>query len=97
MVPYKVLGDMTSDGYICSAEDLALSRNSTVPLLYCLTRGQSFGLLVECFLEALLPIPLTPVPAECRIGFYIAGRSDSGLCPAIGERKTNISTRLMFL
>jgi hypothetical protein len=49
LISIHKFGDMMSDGYICTPEDLALSRNSSVPLVYCLTRGQSFGLLVEWF------------------------------------------------
>ena len=77
---------MISDGYICTPEDLALSRNSSVTLVYCLTRGQSFGLLVECFLEMLLPNILTlDGSAECRISHHIAGCSDIGIYAIVGE------------
>ena len=76
---------MMSDGYICTPGDLALSLNSSVPLVYCLTRGQSFGLLVEWFFEIFLPILLTPGSAECRISHHIADRCDIDLCPTAGE------------
>jgi len=51
---------MMSDGYICTPGDLALSLNSSVPLVYCLTRGQSFGLLlnVESAIISLIAVTL---------------------------------------
>ncbi|KIM89214.1 hypothetical protein PILCRDRAFT_216262 [Piloderma croceum F 1598] len=67
LVNIHKFGDMMSDGYICTPEDLALSRNSSVPLVYCLTRGQSFGLLLnaESAVISLISVTLVFVLLLC--------------------------------
>lgn len=75
-----------SAGYTCTPEELELSIASNGSQIYCLTRGQSFGLLVSVFNPSQPSLTELTWVAQCGISLHINHCGCVGIHSSLGER-----------